>query len=184
MGLRMSDNAMSAPIAKGARSKDAPYASPTVRLAGSILLVVAGYYAGGWIGLKLKLEPIGISVIWPPNAILLAALMLIPARRWWLYLLPLLPAHLHLVAYFQPEAPLPVMFCQFAGNAGQAVLGALAVRPFVGVPPRLDTLRSMTWFMLLGALAAPALASALAASLFMLTGWVENLWIAWRMRFL
>src|SRR5688572_13773 len=184
MGLRMSDNAMSAPIAKGARSKDAPYASPTVRLAGSILLVMAGYYTGGLIGLKLKLEPIGISVIWPPNAILLAALMLIPGRRWWLYLLALLPAHLHLVANFQPEAPLPVMFCQFAGNAGQAALGALAVRPVLGVPPRLDTLRSMSWFMLLAAIVAPALASALAASLFMLTGWVENLWIAWRMRFL
>ena len=176
---------MSAPKTReGARLKDASYASPAVRLAGSILLVMAGYYAGGLIGLKLKLMPFGISVIWPPNAILLAALMLTPAQRWWLYLLALLPAHLHLVAHFQPEAPLPVMFCQFAGNAGQAVLGALTVRPFLGVPPRLDTLRSMTWFMLLAAIAAPALASALAASLFMLTGWVENLWITWRMRFL
>jgi len=153
-------------------------------LAGTVLLVAAGYYVGGWIGIYLKLPPFGISVIWPPNAILLAALLLTPARRWWLYLLALLPVHINLVAYFQPEAPLPVMFCQFAGNAGQAVLGALAVRPFLGVPPRLDTLRRMTWFILLAAIAAPALASALAASLFTLTGWVENPWIAWRMRFL
>ena len=181
----MSDYTMSAPETReGVRSKVASYASPTVRLAGSILLVAAGYYAGGLIGLKLKLMPFGISVIWPPNAILLAALILTPTRRWWLYLLALLPAHLNMVAYFQPEAPLPVMFCQFAGNAGQAVLGALAVRPVLGVPPRLDTLRRMTWFTLLAAIAAPALASVLAASLFMLTGWVENLWITWRMRFL
>ncbi len=159
-------------------------AHSAIRLAGSILLVAAGYYAGGLIGLHLKLLPLGCSIIWPPNAVLLAALMLIPGRRWWLYLLALLPAHLHLVAYFQPEAPLPAMFAQFAGNTGQAVLGALAVRPFLGVPPRLETLRQMTWFIVLGAILAPALGSVLAASLFLLTGWVDNFWLPWRMRFL
>jgi integral membrane sensor domain MASE1 len=153
-------------------------------LAGSILLVAAGYYLGGLIGLQLKLPPLGCSIIWPPNAVLLAALMLIPTRRWWLYLLALLPAHLHLVAYFQPEAPLPAMFGQFAGNAGQAVLGALAVRPFLGAPPRLDTLRRMTWFILLAGILAPALGSVVAASWFLFTGWVDNFWITWRMRFL
>ncbi len=169
---------------EGDRSEAAWSAFPGVREAGSILLVAAAYYAGGLIGLKLKLLPFGISIIWPPNAILLAALMLIPARRWWLYLLALLPVHINLVAYFQPEAPLPVMFCQFAGNAGQAVLGALAMRPFLSVPPRLDTLRGMIWFILLAAIAAPAVGSVLAASLFMLTDWVDNFWLPWRMRFL
>src|SRR5678815_4487931 len=115
---------------EGDRTTSAQSGVPAVRLAGTVLLVMAGYYVGGLIGLRLKLPPSGISIIWPPNAILLAALMLIPARKWWLCVLALLPAHINLVAYFQPEAPLPVMFCQFAANAGQAVLGALAVRTF------------------------------------------------------
>ena len=166
------------------RSNAAWSASPTVRLVGSIVLVAAGYYVGGLIGLQLKLLPLGCSIIWPPNAVLLAALMLIPPQRWWLYLLALLPAHLHLVAYFQPEAHVPAMFGQFAGNAAQAVLGALAVRPFLGAPPRLDTLRQMTWFILLAGILAPAIGSVVAASLFLLTGWVDNFWLTWRMRFL
>src|SRR3954466_11403520 len=109
--------------------------SPIFPLACKTLLVAAGYYLGGLIGLQLKLPPFGISIIWPPNAILLAALMLIPVRLWWCYLLVILPAHNHLVTYFQPsDLPIATMFSQFAGNALQAVIGALAVRPLVGVP--------------------------------------------------
>src|SRR6185503_15299223 len=117
-------------------------ASPVVRLAASVALVTASYYLGGLIGLQLKLRPFGISIIWPPNAILLAALMLIPVRRWWVYLLALLPAHLHLVAHFHPaNITLPTMLSQFAGNTGQAVFAALTMRAIAGFPPRLDTLR-------------------------------------------
>ena len=172
-------------VIMGSGKKDSWTLSPTVRVAGKVLLVTAGYYLGGLIGLQLRLPPFGISIIWPPNAILLAALMLIPVRMWWCYLLALLPAHINLVTNFQPaDVPIATMFGQFAGNVFQAVAGALAVRPFVGVPPRLDTLRRMAGFMLLAAVAAPALASMLAAFLFLLTGWAEDFWLAWRMRFL
>jgi PAS domain S-box-containing protein len=137
------------------------------------------------IGLQLRLPPFGISIIWPPNAILLAALMLVPVRMWWCYLLALLPAHLNLVTYFQvPDVPIPTMFAQFAGNTLQAVIAAFAVRPLVGVPPRLDTLRQMAGFIVLAAIAAPALASLLAVGLFLFAGWVDDFWLAWRMRFL
>ena len=76
----------------------------------------AGYYAGGWLGIALTFPPIGISSIWPPNAILLTALLLAPVRTWWVYLLALLPTHLHLVTVFQPGVPMPTMLSQFAGN--------------------------------------------------------------------
>jgi PAS domain S-box-containing protein len=160
--------------------------SPGIELMGKVLLVVAAYYLGGLVGLQLRLPPFGISIIWPPNAILLAALMLIPVRMWWIYLLALLPAHLHLVAFFQPSnIPMAAMLGQFAGNVLQCVLGALAVRPLVGVRPRLDTLGQMAGFALLSAIAAPALASLLAAFLFVTTGWAtEDFWFVWRMRFL
>ena len=72
-------------------------------LASTVLLVCAGYYAGGLIGIWLRFPPTGIATIWPPTAILLAALLLTPRRIWWMYLLAAVPTHLHLVANFQPE---------------------------------------------------------------------------------
>jgi signal transduction histidine kinase len=153
-------------------------------LTASVVLVCAGYYAGGLLGLALRFPPLGISIIWPPNAILLAALLLVPARTWWVYLLAALPTHVHLVAHFQPGVPAVTMLCQFAGNAAQAVLAAIAVRRFVGSPPRFDSLREMALFVLLAGVAAPAAASALAVSLFLLTGWATEFWATWRLRVL
>jgi hypothetical protein len=65
-----------------------------------VLLVSAGYYAGGIVGILLEFPPSGIAAIWPPKAILLAALLLTPPRCWWIYLLAVVPTHLHLVANF------------------------------------------------------------------------------------
>jgi len=45
-------------------------------------LVFAGYYLGTRVGLALTFLPNPISVLWPPNAILFAALLLVPFRMW------------------------------------------------------------------------------------------------------
>jgi signal transduction histidine kinase len=151
-----------------------------------VLLVCAAYYAGAIFGITFRLPPAGIggiATIWPPNAIVLAALLLTPPRVWWVYLLALLPTHLHVVANFQGPVPLVVMFSQYAGNMVQAVLGAAAIRAVGGAPPRFDSLRGMASFVLLAAVLVPALASALAVTLFLQTGWVTDFWFAWRQRF-
>jgi PAS domain S-box-containing protein len=155
---------------------------PNARLALAVLLVCAGYYATGIVALVLRLEPGGISTIWLPHGVLLAALMLTPVRAWWLYLAALLPVHLHLVRQFQGPVPLDVMFVQYGGNILQAVLGALAVRRLVGTPPRLDTLRHMTDFIVLGVVLPVLIVSALAAALFVLAGWVGDFRLAWHRR--
>jgi integral membrane sensor domain MASE1 len=56
---------------------------PYVRTALPALLVSAGYYVGALIAYKLRFPSLRISVIWPPNAVLLVALLLAPARTWW-----------------------------------------------------------------------------------------------------
>src|SRR6266576_2042248 len=58
------------------------------------VLTGAGYYLGAKIGLALTFQPHPVSVLWPPNSILLAALLLTPVRTWWFLLLAALPAHL------------------------------------------------------------------------------------------
>ena len=150
-----------------------------------VLLVAAGYYAGGIVGILLGFPPSGIAAIWPSTAILLAALLLTETRHWWIYLLAVVPAHLHVVTVFQrPEVPIAVMLCQVGGNAFHAVLAAVAVRATVGAPPRFDSFWNMAAFILLAGVAATAIACAIAVGLFLVTGWTTDFWHAWRQRVL
>ena len=154
------------------------------RLVLAVLLVCAGYYAGGLIGLSVRFPPSGISIIWPPNAILLGALLLSPPRTWGWYLVAAFPTHLHLVANFQPGTPLPVMLTQFSGNVTQAVVAALVVRRSVAARPRFDSLQTVTVFIILAGVVVPAAVSALVVYLFDLMGWVSDFWLAWHRRLL
>ena len=153
-------------------------------LISTVLLVSAGYYVGGLIGIALRFPPSGIATIWPPTAILVAALLLTPPRTWWVYLLAAVPTHMHLVANFQPDVPPVVMFAQVGSNALHAVLAAVAVRRAVGTPTRFDSLRSMVLYILYAAIGATVVACALAVSVFVLTGWSADFWLAFRQRVL
>jgi PAS domain S-box-containing protein len=157
-------------------------AHPGARLTFALLAVGAAYYATGIVGLALRLEPGGISTIWLPHGVVLAALMLAPLRHWWLYLAALLPVHLQLVDQFQGPVPLAIMLVQYGGNMAQAILGALAVRHLLGAPPRLDDLQRMAAFLVLGVILPVLIVSALVAALFVFTGWVDNFWLAWHRR--
>jgi two-component system sensor histidine kinase UhpB len=149
-----------------------------------VLLVAVGYYLGGLVGLALRAPPAGIATFWPPNAILLAALLLAPSRFWWWYFLAVLPAHLHLVATFQPGVPLVAALAQYTGNVLQAIMAAVLLHRLGGAPPRFDDLRGVSMYMAIAAIAAPVVASALAVCVLTLTGWVTDFWLAWRQRVL
>ena len=84
-------------------ARDAPVApsiaeSSVITSAGSRVLIAAtvgiAYYAGAQIGFLLKLPPGTPSALWPPNAILMATLLLLRPRDWWIALLAAVPGHL------------------------------------------------------------------------------------------
>src|SRR5262249_58557162 len=114
----------------------------------------------------------------PAAAVLRGALLIAPPRHWWMYLLAAVLAHLHLTANFGPATPLAVKLSQVGGNVVLAVFAALAVRSVIGAPPRFDNLRDTIAFGLLAAIAATALACAMVAWLFVLTGWATDFWLA------
>src|SRR4051794_28596337 len=58
------------------------------------LLTAAAYYLGARVGMALKFQLHAVSVLWPPNAILLGAFLLSPMRSWWILALAAVPAHL------------------------------------------------------------------------------------------
>jgi PAS domain S-box-containing protein len=160
------------------------HSPPDVRLLVAVLLTAAGYYSGAYLSILLRAPPAGISTIWPPNAILLAALLLTSPRKWWWFLLAVLPAHLHVVATFQQNVPLVVNFIQYVGNIGQALIAAFALRKLTSSPPRFDNVREMSWYMLIAALVAPAIATTVVAYLFVITGWTTDYWLTWQRRLL
>ena len=60
----------------------------------AVLLTAAGYYLSARLGLAFSFQPDYIAALWFPNAVLLCALLLFPARYWIFFLLAVIPAEL------------------------------------------------------------------------------------------
>ena len=157
--------------------------NPQIRAA---LLVALGYYAGARIGVALTIDPSSVPTLWPPNAILLAGLLLTPVRSWPAVFAATFVAHLgaHLAAQLGGGVPLVVMLCRYASNAAEALVGAVAFRRLHREVPRLDTLRETVILLLCAGFLAPFLSSFLDAALVALNGWGQaDYWTNWRTRF-
>jgi PAS domain S-box-containing protein len=66
----------------------------TARTAASLLIVAVSYYLVAKACLNLRIGGSTKAALWPSNAILVAALLLAPVRRWWMYLLAVVPGHI------------------------------------------------------------------------------------------
>ncbi|HYH41051.1 MAG TPA: MASE1 domain-containing protein [Burkholderiales bacterium] len=136
------------------------------------LIVGVAYYLGAKVGLALTFQPVPISVLWPPNAVLLAALVLAPRRWWLLILLGALPAHF--VAESQAGVPAAMVLCWFVSNVSEALIGAIVVRHFMAGVPSLDSMRNVAVFVCGAAVLAPFLSSFLDAAFVRMIGWGES----------
>jgi two-component system sensor kinase FixL len=146
------------------------------------LAVFAAYYAGCRIGFALTFQPHPVSVLWPPNSILLAALLLTPVRLWWVILLAAFPAHL--AAQLQSDVPPTMIFCWFVSNSCEALIGAAFIRYLIDRPVRFNSLRNAAIFCLGGALLAPFLSSFLDAGFVIANHFGQgSYWELWRIRF-
>src|SRR5215510_10360727 len=126
------------------------------------LWVFAGYYLGCKIGFALTFQSHPVSVLWPPNSVLVAALLLTPLRSWWFVLLAAFPAHL--AAQLQSHVPPLMISCWFISNSCEAVIGAGLMRHLVGGSIRFTTLRNVGLFCLCVVFIGPFLSSFLDAA--------------------
>ena len=150
-------------------------------LASASLLVFIAYYLGAKLGLALTFDPHPLSVLWPPNAILLASLIVAPLRWWPALIAAALPAHL--LAELQGGVPAAMVLCWFLSNVSEALIGAACVRLLVRGRPDLDSLRNVAVFLGAAVLAA-FLSSFLDAAFVILVGWgASDYWQLWRSRF-
>src|SRR5215475_8136664 len=147
-----------------------------------VLLVCLGYYVGAWSAKALRFPDSHLSLIWPPTAILLAALLLVPGRKWWIYLLAIIPVHVFVQS--QDDVPSWGIISQLIGNFSQALLAAFSVRYFNKEAPLFNNFRGVVVFTLGAVIFAPVIVSSIAAYLYVLSGWEQSYWYAWRARVL
>jgi signal transduction histidine kinase len=95
---------------------------------------------------------------WPPNIVLFCALLFAPLRLWWMYIvLAAFPAHV--LAELGIGMSTPQLLVAFATNCMVAAFNAVAVRKFLGGPPWFGDLRKALLYVLITALAGPAISA-------------------------
>jgi signal transduction histidine kinase len=133
--------------------------------------LVAGlsYYAGTRVGFALTPTGQPNSAFWPPNAILLAILLLAPRKIWWAILVAVVPAHL--LAQLQAGVPIWTAAAWLATNTSEALIGAFCIGLWIRPTRVFDSVRGVSIFLLFGVLFAPFATSFLDAAGVVLTSW-------------
>jgi two-component system, LuxR family, sensor kinase FixL len=145
------------------------------------LLSSVGYYLGARLGFALTLYPEPVSTLWPPNAILLAALLLTPTRHWSVVVSAAFPAHL--VVQLNAGVPMLMILCWFVSNSSEALLGAWLVRALVPGRLGLDSFAQVAAFGC-AAFVSPFVTSFLDAAFVSFNNWGQaGYWDVWRTRF-
>jgi two-component system, LuxR family, sensor kinase FixL len=147
-----------------------------------LLALALTYYVGVQIGLAFTPRDYAVSLLWPPNAILLAALLLCPPRAWVWPLLAVLPAHL--ISEVPSGVPLPMAALWYVSNVSEALLGAGIIYYLLREPPRFARVRHVVVYLLAAVLCAPVLSSFLDAAFVAWTGWryEGDYWAVFRSR--
>lgn len=124
------------------------------------LIVGLGYFLAAYLAVNYALTPEGIAIVWPPNGVLLAALLVRPQREWVWYLAAIIPAEL-IADYPLFTVPHALAFALI--NGGEAFLAAWLLRGRDGPPFTLSDLRETVRFGLFAILVASMSAAVLGA---------------------
>lgn len=137
-----------------------PLAARRLGTAASLALVSAAYYLAAEGAFAIGTLTQMFAPFWPPNVVLLCTLLMVPRRRWLLYILAVFPAHA--IAEMGVGMPVPQLLAAFACNVAVATLNAAGLRYFIGGPPWLGSLRNVSAYMLVCVLLAPGAVSLVA----------------------
>ncbi|MET0378173.1 MAG: MASE1 domain-containing protein, partial [Spongiibacteraceae bacterium] len=157
---------------------------PPLQRAGWAVLVALAYFLATQLGLAFTLQPQQVSTLWPPNAILLAALLLTRPSQWWLFLLAAFPSHL--LAQLIQDVPLLLAVFWYFSNLTEVIIAAGLIKILLnGRCPRFDYFYDVGIFLVAGVLIAPFIASFIdIGAMKLLQGSPENFWMSWRLRFI
>ncbi len=152
--------------------------SPVLRTAGIALLVCLGCGLGAKAGLLVRIPEVGTAVLFPPYAVLTAALLLTPAREWWLYVLAAAVGDYW--PHQQGEGSASFVLLAEVANAARALTAATGVRLLCARRSSFHTLRDMLVFLSFAALLGPLVGAFIGAVDVMIHDQAADFWLAWQ----
>ena len=118
-----------------------------------VLLSGACYYLATEIAWALCFPNSKVSLLFPPHAVLVSVLLLVPTRHWWAYTLAAICGHF--LATQQAHWPLLYSLHCEAFDAVQNVAVAAGIRIFLKSPLKFITLREAIVFVLIAVIIVP-----------------------------
>ena len=148
------------------------------RIVLQVFLTGVAYYVATEIAWALCFPNSKVSLLFPPHAVLVVILLLVPMRHWWAYTLATILAHF--VATQQAHWPvLYALHCE-AFDAVQNVLVAGGIRLFIKSPLNKITLRDAIVFVLIAVIIVPFGTAFWGAAFTISNGFGTDYWIEWR----
>lgn len=145
----------------------------------AVAALAIAYYGGSRLGLALVVGPPSVSLFWPPAALLMGALALVPPRSWWALLAATAPIHVLAQVEAGIEAT-QILSCLLATTA-EAVIGALVLRR-AAPGSELVSVRAVLGFCI-AAVLAPFVGSMLDAGVLRVLGGAAAPAKVWQLRF-
>ncbi len=118
------------------------------------LAAAIAYYLGAEAAFAIGTLTQQFAPFWPPNVVLLCALLVAPRRHWPLYIAAAFPAHV--LAEWGVAMPLPQLLAAFGCNVSLALLNATAMRQLLRGPAWLRGLRNASLYLLFAVVLNPA----------------------------
>ena len=143
-----------------------------------ILATAACYYLATRTAWVLTFPDSKVSLFFPPHAILVAILLLVPTRHWWAYALAAASSH-YLATQQAHWPPLYALQCE-AFDAVKYVLTAAGVRAFIKSPFHRITLREAIIFVLIAVVIVPFGTAFWGAAFTVSNHFGTHYWIEWR----
>ena len=146
----------------------------------ALLVLASGvcYYLATKIAWALCFPNSKVSLLFPPHAVLVAILLLVPTRHWWAYTLASICGHF--LATQQAHWPVPYALQCEVFDAVQNVAVAAGVRIFIKSPLKSLTLRDAVIFVLIAVVIVPFGTAFWGAAFTISNHYGTHYWVEWR----
>jgi PAS domain S-box-containing protein len=153
-------------------------ASSRTWLVATVAFVFGGCFLGARADVLLQFSGLRAAIIFAPYAVVTAALLRTPVRRWWIVLLAASAAD------FFPHrgggSSVPFVLLAEVVNHLRAVLAAVCLRRYGSRRGRLETMREMVAYLVFAVFLVPAFAGLGGAALVARFGSADDFWPAWQ----
>ena len=150
----------------------------SLRTVGGVAAGTVCYYLATRIAWALCFPDSKVSLFFPPHAVLLCILLLVPTRHWWAYVLAAASAHF-LATQQAHWPPLYALTCEVF-DAVKCVLAAAGTRLLIKSPLKAITLRDAILFVVVAVVLVPFGTAFWGAAFTVSFGYGTRYWIEWR----